>query len=1020
MSLFALLPSAGGAIGSPGVEALFFARFGVEFLPYMYLALGLLTMVSTLSLTAVLKEVPKSRLYRALPLTLGVLLVAARLVVGLDLPAFYPVLWLGMYLFWTLQALFLWGVAALLFDTRQAKRLFPLFGASSIFGNALGGLLTGALVGWLGAPNLLLIWALSLGLAFPLGWRLTHAYDPPEVHFHRPRPTLRETLVGGAGTVQRSPLLRWLSVATALLAVLLFALAFPFSEGVAAQFPDENAMAGFLGVFQGVTTATALLMSLGIANRLFARVGFVGALLVFPALYAVGFSLLAAAVSFSLLAVFRFAQQAWRMGIADTAYQATFNLVPPDRREPTRMFLDGVPKQAGVALSGILLITIQPILSPRPQFVASAGIALLAAFALWKARTAYRRALTDALVEGKVHVFDDEEAPFQDLRHDGHAIGALTEGLRSEEAAVRRTAVEILGQLQASSAREAMVRSLQDPDPEVRAASLRALAGAEEGKGIHTQMLKALADPSAEVRRAAVQALPASTLAEEGAVTRLEGLLGDPDPEVKALAAARLLRSDRHPQAAATLEQMAQSAEESLRRAALTGYQSWGGERAYAAAASQLKDPHPKVRRGALETLASIDPSQCLRSIRDALGDPDGSVRVAAAEVMASLGADAVPTALEALGHLELERGALLALEGLPLRGGERAILAFIQNKVAEAQHCAELREQLSPAGEGRERLRLLSRSLQHAARSHAFSAIQAFRLRVAQESATLALEGLRSDLPDQRANALELLDSLDEENLIRPVLKLWEPDPPPDLTKTHASQSDRRYRALHKLLGSQDDWLRACAAFAVTEGADGRLGAKLAELSESDPDPLVRETAAYVLVEEERMQSLITLPIMERVLFLRRVPLFADLPPEDLKRIASIAGEHLFKDGEAFVREGELGDEMYIIVSGKVRVVTGPEGQTELARRGPGEYVGEMSLLTHEPRMASLIAQGDVRALCIEQSKFERILLEKPEIGLYVMRSLIHRLQDSRASVERWSSETDERSGAATEPVEA
>jgi CRP-like cAMP-binding protein len=138
------------------------------------------------------------------------------------------------------------------------------------------------------------------------------------------------------------------------------------------------------------------------------------------------------------------------------------------------------------------------------------------------------------------------------------------------------------------------------------------------------------------------------------------------------------------------------------------------------------------------------------------------------------------------------------------------------------------------------------------------------------------------------------------------------------------------------------------------------------------------------------------------------------------LKRIASIAGEHLFKDGEAFVREGELGDEMYIIVSGKVRVVTGPEGQTELARRGPGEYVGEMSLLTHEPRMASLIAQGDVRALCIEQSKFERILLEKPEIGLYVMRSLIHRLQDSRASVERWSSETDERSGAATEPVEA
>jgi CRP-like cAMP-binding protein len=57
------------------------------------------------------------------------------------------------------------------------------------------------------------------------------------------------------------------------------------------------------------------------------------------------------------------------------------------------------------------------------------------------------------------------------------------------------------------------------------------------------------------------------------------------------------------------------------------------------------------------------------------------------------------------------------------------------------------------------------------------------------------------------------------------------------------------------------------------------------------------------------------------------------------------------------------------------------------------------MSILTHEPRMASLIADGDVFALCLEQSKFEQMLIEKPEIGLSVMRALIQRLKDARAS---------------------
>jgi len=142
-------------------------------------------------------------------------------------------------------------------------------------------------------------------------------------------------------------------------------------------------------------------------------------------------------------------------------------------------------------------------------------------------------------------------------------------------------------------------------------------------------------------------------------------------------------------------------------------------------------------------------------------------------------------------------------------------------------------------------------------------------------------------------------------------------------------------------------------------------------------------------------METLATLSLMEKILFLRRVSLFADLPPPDLKQVAAIASERICPDGETIAVQGEPGDEMYVIVSGKVRVLTGAEPGVEVARRKPGEYVGEMAIISREPRMASLVAAGEVRMLCIAQKQFESLLRERPEISLAVMRVLCARLRE-------------------------
>lgn len=140
-------------------------------------------------------------------------------------------------------------------------------------------------------------------------------------------------------------------------------------------------------------------------------------------------------------------------------------------------------------------------------------------------------------------------------------------------------------------------------------------------------------------------------------------------------------------------------------------------------------------------------------------------------------------------------------------------------------------------------------------------------------------------------------------------------------------------------------------------------------------------------------MDTLSTLSVMERILFLRRVPLFADLAPADLKQVAAIASEQVFPDAEVIAAQGESGEEMFIIVSGAVRVLA---GESEVARRQAGDVVGEMAIISQEPRMASLVAAGDVRTLCIDRRSFEGLLRERPDVSLAVMRVLCARLKEA------------------------
>ncbi|MBI5348332.1 MAG: cyclic nucleotide-binding domain-containing protein, partial [Chloroflexi bacterium] len=315
----------------------------------------------------------------------------------------------------------------------------------------------------------------------------------------------------------------------------------------------------------------------------------------------------------------------------------------------------------------------------------------------------------------------------------------------------------------------------------------------------------------------------------------------------------------------------------------------------------------------------------------------------------------------------------------LPVLQVSESIRNYAKDTAMKAVHYHDLPSDITLDND---RLHLLADSIHDKAHYYGVNALRALGLLRDHESISIAIQNLKSREMSQRAYALETLESLGETEIVKPLLKLWESgEGESGAVPAHAQKKVD----LTKLLHDEDGWLRACAVFASSPNDPIKL------LAETDPDPFVRATAESIL-NGDAMKTLATLSMMERILFLRRVPLFGELDSTDLKQVASISIERIYSDGAMIATQGEMGEEMYVIASGEVCVKV---AEKEVARRKTGDCVGEMAIISREPRIASLIALGEVRTLCLDRQRFEGLLRERPETCLAVMKVLCDRLKE-------------------------
>ncbi len=1003
MAVLFLSAQAGQGIGENAAFTLFLSRLNVEFLPYMYMGLGVAVFIASVMYAASLSRFQNARVITYLfGGIVAMFFIEWIAIVFLNL-SIYPILWLTTFGMSVILGTMIWTTASEVCDARQAKRLFPLFASMGILGSVLGNALTGAFANYAGTENLVLLYALLLGVGFITTRIVVRAYFKPKIISQTARFNPLEDVRSGYEFVSRSGLFKIVAITSILYSVLFFAVDFPFSETLSRQFAgNEAGLAGFKGAFTGATTLVTFLVSLFLANRVYTRLGIVNAVLLMPLTYVVGFIVFFLLFNLQGAIIARFSQLVILGGLSGTAWNALFNVIPSERRGQVMAFTNGVPSQIGVIVSGLLIILSKQILDTKVVLLLGVLVALVTFYLTRKMIPAYGEALISALRAGRAEVFTEGGDVFAIYQRDPSAVQVILRALDDPKASTRRLAVEMLAKMGNVLALPDLILRLHDSDASVRAAAIQALAQLGSNS-LLDKIVVGLDDVDDSVREQTLTVLPQLAAGPTPELTRrLERLLEDPNVEIRAHAAAVLIFFGDNRRALNLLANLLKSEKVEERRIAIDSYGHILDNRKQAETIrfdpqpvlDSLNDSSPVVRREAIQAAGKLNSDAAIKSIAGRLADEDAGVRKKASE---SLKQAWVRARSVVIRILESMNGATVdaALDSIPTGDPEiqDALRRYIQKEVSNIQHLRMLlasipRDHRGPA------TRLLEQTLRSREAASEERLIKAVGLFGNPQAMNLARKSLHAGDANARAAALEALETLGDKQVTREIL--------PILDRGGVFQAEGGSKmpvsdVMLLLMNDEDYWLRALAVRAVPELNLNGLYAEVRAL-DKDPVQFVRDAARDALARmdgEVNMKTLNTLSTLERILLLRDVPMFSKLAPEDLEKIAEIAQEQFFASRSLLFREGDPGKTLFIIVSGRVDVsVSAGRTESVIASRGPGEFVGEMAILESAPRSATLRASDDVRALVIDGDSFNSILIDRPEVAVSVLRHMSGRVR--------------------------
>ena len=899
-----------------------------------------------------------------------------------------------------------WSVVSEATNARSAKRLLPIAGIGGSMAWTVVGLMVPGLVHLFGAGGLLVIAPALLLFALALVTAVARFDLGDEAERGRRRVDVVREWGDGFRFLRRVPLMR-VAVMLSVLALLTEQLMdYLMMAAASERYAQPGSCASFFGAYYGVTSAISLLVLLGASGRLMAWLGASRALLVTPLITVAAAAAAAIHPGFALVVGLRASDRVLKQSMWSSAMEQTQTPLPVLRRSQARALTRGVIAPAAYALSAVGLALVPGHIDLRWLAVITLVLCgVMAALIAGNVRGAYEGALRSAIDDRRL---DLDAGGAVALNAD--ACRALADELRGEDEGRSSLAAELLRKSGSAIAREPLLLALGHGSAAVRATAIEALA-ARRDAGAAERIAACLGDRDVLVRHAAARALFELAEPSDAITALLDRAASDEDAHVAAAARCAAIAARDRDGARRGVALLALASEDDV--AALEVLRSFGAAAGHEPAVQTRLDEllAPKVtvslRRESLRAIGRLRVVPLLPRIVALLDD--ATLGAEAAEILSAWGDEALAPLSTSLDRAPVESARRLAAT---LALAPRTSIALFLRLLSHAD--GTVREEASRAlgwaeNRGGAPLArslvepLLERELATAYRLYAvlgglahddgtpdweidptfsFLAGEVERKIAAAKKRILRLLalggskrvvravefGLRRPNAAVEAKVAELLDVSLPSRLARRVVPIFE-----RLSLRERTETARRLGVF-----AEDALVDPLAAIVAL----------------ADPHLLGAAAVTYGARFAERYPALydaVVIPLFERMTFLRSVPLFGELSGEDLRLVAEMVEEVALEPGDGLFQKGDAGDDLFLVVRGKIDV---RDGAVQIAAFGEREFFGELAVLDREPRSADAVAHSKSTLLRLRSADLAELMARRPQIQEEILMVLVRRLR--------------------------
>lgn len=934
--------------------------------------------------------------------------VGVLVVVGHSVAAAVAIM-VGYRLIYLLTNLEFWGVSAVVFDTRQSKRLFSVISSGDMPAKAFGAILAALIHAHADVLRLLLVAFAAFGAALYV-LRLT--VQSHEVHApHRPvRATRREPSDFIERRFGGSELVFFMCLSLAALAAVATQIEYSFFVNVKHRFHDQADVIRYVSIILALTYGLAMLVKLLLSRQALDRFGVHRSLLVLPWVALIGLAGLAVlnfttSTETTLLIFFcglYLLFEVVRRSLFDPVFLVLFQPLSPPQRLKGHTLAKGLYEPLGLGVSGLIIYG----LHARPTleaYVPVVWIGLLSGV-IWLLNHTYRHylaTLNDAI--GRRFLERDQ------LAMPNAAQSSLIRQLQSTKPEEVVRAIDWLNTHKPAELTRHLPGLLTRSDASVRRRILTVLANQNQGVPVPQLMHIALTDTEPSLREQAAYLLGRRISAEPA---ELAPLLNHTDLPTQQGAIRGVLELNPHDTSASrALRELATSADPFKQQIALTLIGNLRLIDFAPIVQQRLNSPHPALQHLAVTVAGRLpDPALTHYLVEQLTDEHKGRMAVHALK-------SGSPTILPVLRHTltrspgrqVAERVAAicatihtpdsrqllnqLAQEtDLQVRGAAlRALRRFSNDPADDSVFRALLHDELALAHRflhGSLTDDRLTKTLDYELSVLLQRLFDVLAQLYDPETIAGARLGVTHPTRERRANALELLDNVVPRPVYQTLQVLVD-----DLPRSE------KVRILDAELGifPESESIRAyILRVGETVFSAWTVHAALRSLPTADASAAWQHLSAQSalfspLLMSHTANETSQISEYDRVLLLANTSLFAQTPENVLASITPIMKEERHNAGETIFRKGDLGNGMYVIDAGEVVIL---DGETELARFRRGDFFGELALLDTEARSATAEALTDVRLLRIDQDDFYDLMEERSEVLRSIVRSLSGRIR--------------------------